>query len=142
MKINIPQKQLSIIGRFFSQTGNIHYTKYTVEIGYNVTKGTKHFVSLWESAVLTEKCNIMVTVRNSLVAQNIWLYRRGVVKPDVVIKGFDLIYIYIYIYTRARAHTHTQKHTHTSKIIRNLITCTFHRMLEHIWWSYHFHSWF
>jgi hypothetical protein len=32
----------------------------TVELGYTVMKGTKYFVSLWTSVVVTEECNVMV----------------------------------------------------------------------------------
>jgi hypothetical protein len=35
-------------------------TLYTVELGYNVLKGTKYFESLETSVVITEKYNVML----------------------------------------------------------------------------------
>jgi hypothetical protein len=36
------------------------YYQCTVQLGYNVMKGTENFVSLQKSVVITEGCNVMV----------------------------------------------------------------------------------
>ena len=63
----------------------LHYS--TVELGYNVMKGTEYLdkrVLLWPRSI-----TLLLTVRNSLVPQDIWRYRRGVTLTDIVITGFD-----------------------------------------------------
>jgi hypothetical protein len=37
-----------------------YFSESSVELGYNVMKGTEYFVSLWTSIVITEACDAMV----------------------------------------------------------------------------------
>jgi hypothetical protein len=46
--------------RFSEHVAGILETGNTVELGYNVMKGAKHFVVLYTSVVITEKYNVMV----------------------------------------------------------------------------------
>jgi len=44
--------------------------RYTVELGYNIIRGTDYLVSLWMSVVITKENNVMVN-SDELGTQNI-----------------------------------------------------------------------